>query len=80
MPLHASMPYLLPGAGFLITPLSIFAIALALFIAGAEIRVRIEERLLSSRCGDAHQTYRRSTPAYLPLIKFPTAKPTVDPA
>jgi protein-S-isoprenylcysteine O-methyltransferase Ste14 len=42
---------------------------LALFIAGTEIRVRLEDKLLAERFGDEFRDYRRSTPAYIPLIR-----------
>lgn len=68
-PIYASMLFLLLGTGFLLTPLWLLAIATALLIAGNEIRVRIEERLLRSRFGDEFESYRKSVPAYLPFIK-----------
>ncbi len=44
-------------------------VSVAVFIAGTEIRMRAEDRLLASRFGEAFQAWRRKTPAYLPLIR-----------
>jgi protein-S-isoprenylcysteine O-methyltransferase Ste14 len=60
---------LMLGMAAIATTLVYFAIALALFIAGTEIRVRLEDKLLAERFGDEFRDYRRSTPAYIPLIR-----------
>lgn len=39
------------------------------FLAGTEIRVRAEERLLASRFGSSFSTYRSRTYAYIPFIR-----------
>lgn len=39
------------------------------FIAGTEIRIRAEERLLSEHFGDSFSTYRSRTSAYIPLLR-----------
>jgi protein-S-isoprenylcysteine O-methyltransferase Ste14 len=39
------------------------------FIAGTEIRIRAEERLLSERFGDSFASYRARTSAYLPFLR-----------
>jgi protein-S-isoprenylcysteine O-methyltransferase Ste14 len=44
-------------------------VSLALFLAGTEIRVRTEDRLLASRFPDAFRDYRRKVPAYLPFLR-----------
>jgi protein-S-isoprenylcysteine O-methyltransferase Ste14 len=68
-PIYASMLCLMLGiAAIAATPFG-FAIALALFLAGTEIRVRIEDRLLAERFGKEFREYRRSTPAYIPLVR-----------
>jgi protein-S-isoprenylcysteine O-methyltransferase Ste14 len=68
-PIYASMLCLFLGiAAIATTPLA-FAVALALFIAGTEVRVRIEDKLLADRFGEQFRDYQRSTPAYIPLIR-----------
>jgi len=68
-PIYASMLCLLLGIAFLVATPLFFAIALVLFIAGTEIRVRIEDRLLADRFGGEFREYQRSTPAYIPLVR-----------
>jgi protein-S-isoprenylcysteine O-methyltransferase Ste14 len=50
------------------TPVT-FALALALFLAGTEIRVRVEDRLLASRFGEEFAEYRKTTRAYVPGVR-----------
>jgi len=68
-PIYASMFAMLLGTGFLITRLAWIAAAVVFFVAGTEIRVRIEEALLTSRFGAAYDEYRRRVPGYLPFIR-----------
>jgi protein-S-isoprenylcysteine O-methyltransferase Ste14 len=44
-------------------------VSAAVFIAGTEIRVRAEDRLLAGRFGAEFEAYRRRVPAYLPLVR-----------
>jgi protein-S-isoprenylcysteine O-methyltransferase Ste14 len=44
-------------------------VALAMYIAGTEIRVRSEDRLLASRFPEEFAAYRRRVPAYLPFVR-----------
>jgi protein-S-isoprenylcysteine O-methyltransferase Ste14 len=60
---------LLLGTGFMISPLPLLALAAVLFVAGTEIRVRTEERLLASQFGDRFEEYRKGRPAYIPLVR-----------
>jgi protein-S-isoprenylcysteine O-methyltransferase Ste14 len=60
---------LLLGTGFMITPPLLFLVAMILFICGTEIRVRIEDALLSSRFGDKFREYQRRVSAYIPLVR-----------
>jgi protein-S-isoprenylcysteine O-methyltransferase Ste14 len=39
------------------------------FVAGTEIRIRAEERLLAERFGESFSAYRSRTSAYLPLLR-----------
>ena len=68
-PIYASMLCIFLGiAAILATPASL-AVALALFITGTEIRVRIEDKLLAEHFGEEFAEYRRTTPAYVPLLR-----------
>jgi protein-S-isoprenylcysteine O-methyltransferase Ste14 len=42
--------------------------SLAFLIAGAEVRVRAEERLLADRFGAEFAEYRKATWAFIPLV------------
>lgn len=68
-PIYASMLCMLLGTGFLITPFPALIAALAFFLSGLEIRVRIEDALLASRFGDGFRDYQRRVPAYLPFVR-----------
>ena len=43
--------------------------AVVLFLAGTEIRVRTEDRLLASRFREDFADYRRRVPAYIPFVR-----------
>jgi protein-S-isoprenylcysteine O-methyltransferase Ste14 len=68
-PIYCSMLCLLWGIGLVAAPLWLFLLATLLFLAGTEIRVRIEDSLLAERFGEAFNGYRRSTRAYLPFLR-----------
>jgi len=68
-PIYASMLCLLLGTASIAAPPLLFAIALGLFVAGTEIRVHVEDRLLADRFGEEFRAYRRSTAAYIPLLR-----------
>ena len=68
-PIYTSMLCLLLATGFLITPLLLFVVAGILFMIGTEIRVRVEDNLLSSRFGEEFHSYRRGVSAYLPFSR-----------
>jgi protein-S-isoprenylcysteine O-methyltransferase Ste14 len=68
-PIYASMIALLLATGFLRAPLTVCAMALALMIAGTEIRIHAEERLLMERFGQQFVAYRARVPAYLPFLR-----------
>jgi protein-S-isoprenylcysteine O-methyltransferase Ste14 len=68
-PIYCSMLCLLWGIGLVAAPLWLFVVATIVFLSGTEIRVQIEDRLLAERFGVAFAGYRRSTRAYLPLIR-----------
>lgn len=68
-PIYGSMLCLLWGIGLVATPVWLFAAAAVIFVAGTEIRVQIEDRLLSERFGESFRQYRRSTRAYVPILR-----------
>jgi protein-S-isoprenylcysteine O-methyltransferase Ste14 len=68
-PVYASMLCVLLGTGALLTPLPLFAAALAIFLVGIEIRVRVEDRLLASRFGTVFDDYRGRVSAYVPFVR-----------
>jgi len=68
-PIYTSMLCILVGSGVLLSPWWLLLIAVAVFIAGTEIRVYVEENLLSSRFGEQFHTYRQSVSAYIPFLR-----------
>jgi protein-S-isoprenylcysteine O-methyltransferase Ste14 len=68
-PIYCSMLCLLLGTGFMITPWLLFLISALLFVAGTEIRVRVEDNLLASRFGERFREYQQRVPAYVPLVR-----------
>ena len=68
-PIYASMLCLLLGTGLVVSPWPLFVPALALFLAGTEIRVRVEDGLLAAHFGDEFAAYKRSVPAYIPWLR-----------
>ena len=68
-PIYTSMLLQLLGTGLLISIPWLIPIAVALFLAGTEIRIRIEDKLLADRFGETFTAYARSTSAYIPFLK-----------
>ncbi len=68
-PIYASMFGMLVADAFWLGTLPGWPIALALFIAGTEIRVRLEDGLLQERFGTRFIDWQKSTPAYLPFVR-----------
>jgi protein-S-isoprenylcysteine O-methyltransferase Ste14 len=68
-PIYASMLCVICGTGFMITPLPLLTLSVLVFIAGTEIRVRIEDKLLASRFGAGFLDYQRNVPAYIPFLR-----------
>jgi protein-S-isoprenylcysteine O-methyltransferase Ste14 len=54
---------------FLLTPWKWVVVSLLFFIAGTEIRVRTEDKLLGSRFGAAFEAYRGKVAAYIPWVR-----------
>jgi protein-S-isoprenylcysteine O-methyltransferase Ste14 len=69
-PIYTSMLVVICAIAVIITPWPLFLGSLILFVAGTEIRVRTEEKLLASRFGEEFQDYRRAVPAYIPFLVF----------
>lgn len=68
-PIYTSMFCMLCGTGMLVTPVPFFALSLAIFLAGTEIRVRVEDSLLAARFANDFRDYRDAVAAYLPYIR-----------
>ena len=68
-PIYTSMLCLLFGTGFMVTPLWLLLPAVIVFVVGTEIRIRIEDQLLSSRFAERFRQYERSVPAYIPFLR-----------
>jgi protein-S-isoprenylcysteine O-methyltransferase Ste14 len=45
-----------------------FLISIPLYIAGAIIRIRVEEKLLRAQFGEDHARYVREVPAFIPFV------------
>jgi protein-S-isoprenylcysteine O-methyltransferase Ste14 len=67
-PIYSSMLWMLIGTGLMIAPVPMLLLSLLLFVIGAEIRVRVEDRLLASRFGEQFYRYQRTVAAYIPLV------------
>ena len=68
-PIYTSLLCLLCGVGFVVASWPMFALSIALFVAGTEIRVHVEESLLNGRFGDEFQKYKQTVSAYIPLVR-----------
>jgi protein-S-isoprenylcysteine O-methyltransferase Ste14 len=68
-PIYASMACVLLGTGTLVAPWFLFAPAILVFVAGTEIRVRVEDHVLLNAFGNDFIVYRRRTRAYVPGVR-----------
>jgi protein-S-isoprenylcysteine O-methyltransferase Ste14 len=68
-PIYASLLALTLATGILMAQWQWLIAGLALCIAGNEIRVRAEDRLLEGRFGEEFREYRRKVQAYVPLVR-----------
>lgn len=57
------------ATGLLLAPPGRLVLAVVVFLAGTEIRVRAEDRLLQRRFGEEFERYRSKVPAYLPFLR-----------
>jgi len=68
-PIYSAMFAMLLSVGLLLTHWWILFAGVLMFMAGTEIRVRAEERLLRSRFGEEFDAYTRRVPAYVPFVR-----------
>jgi protein-S-isoprenylcysteine O-methyltransferase Ste14 len=68
-PIYTSMLCLLLATGFMTASWPLLLVSIAIFIAGLEIRARVEDGLLAAHFGDAFQAYRQSVAAYVPFVR-----------
>jgi protein-S-isoprenylcysteine O-methyltransferase Ste14 len=68
-PIYASMLCLLLGTGLILAPWPLLLAALAVFVTGLEIRVRVEDGLLAAQFGEEFDSYKRAVPAYIPWLR-----------
>jgi protein-S-isoprenylcysteine O-methyltransferase Ste14 len=68
-PIYTSMLALFLGTGVLIATWYLLMAGLALFLAGAAIRIRAEDALLESRFGNEFRDYKNTVPSFIPLVR-----------
>jgi len=68
-PIYASMFLMLLAGIAWFGTLPLWPVSLAFFIAGIEIRIRVEDSLLRERFGQEFTRWADSTPAYLPFAR-----------
>jgi protein-S-isoprenylcysteine O-methyltransferase Ste14 len=69
-PIYTSLLGMLIASALLLRTEPVWAVvALVLFIAGTEARVRSEDRLLAARFGKTFQDYRARVRAYIPFVR-----------
>jgi protein-S-isoprenylcysteine O-methyltransferase Ste14 len=68
-PIYASMFAMNIMSALLLGRLPWWPIAIALFVAGIEVRVRVEDELLRGRFGVRFDEWKKQIPAYLPLVR-----------
>jgi len=68
-PVFASMLWMLAANALVVSELWAGWCALAVYVAGTEIRIRAEDRLLARRFPETFATYRSRVRAYLPFVR-----------
>ena len=68
-PIYTSLLAILAATLLLLTEWEWAMVALLLFVAGTEIRVYTEDRMLASRFGERFCEYQRAVKAYIPFVR-----------
>jgi protein-S-isoprenylcysteine O-methyltransferase Ste14 len=68
-PIYASLLAVTVSTGLLLTRWEWLVAGVVLFVAGTEIRVHTEEKLLASRFGAEFTEYKSKVPAYVPFVR-----------
>src|SRR3954454_7534604 len=68
-PIYASMLAMFIMSALFLGRLPWWPVGMAPFLAGIEIRIHEEDRLLRDRFGSRFEDWKREVPAYLPLIR-----------
>ena len=68
-PIYTSMLGMLLATGFALAWWPMLIAGVIFFLAGTEIRVRAEERLLAERFGASYTAYRSRVSAYVPFLR-----------
>jgi protein-S-isoprenylcysteine O-methyltransferase Ste14 len=68
-PIYASLLAVTVSTGLLLTRWEWLLAGVVLFVAGTEIRVRTEEKLLASRFGAEFTEYKTKVPGYVPFVR-----------
>jgi protein-S-isoprenylcysteine O-methyltransferase Ste14 len=68
-PIYTSMLCVMLGTGLLVSPLYLLLLAVFVFLAGTEIRMRVEDALLASRFGEQFKEYQLAVPRLVPFLK-----------
>ena len=68
-PIYASLLGMLLATAAVVARWEAALAAALVYVAGTEIRVRAEDRLLARRFGPSFEEYRRTVPAYIPFVR-----------
>ena len=68
-PVYTSLMGMALATGIIISTWQLTLLAMAIYIAGTEIRVRVEDRLLSRRFGASAIEYQSRVSAYIPFLR-----------
>ncbi len=68
-PIYASMLGIMLAWGFCWTWWPLFAAGMVFFIAGTEVRIHAEERLLAAHFPESFPAYSARTKAYIPFVR-----------
>lgn len=68
-PIYVALLGMLIGTGLVVSWWPIVMLASALFVAGMEIRIHVEDVLLADRFGTTFEEYRAAVAAYIPFLR-----------